>query len=169
MAYCSKDDLRKGDIPLAARYGDGTQLVNQAADEIDAQIGHIYVTPVTFHVPLNPAHRPAMLMLKNINILIASGRLILDMAAGGEDNSLHAYGRSMWNEGITLLRRISTGEIELVGAEKIPESGVNPSPVPAVINEDPYSLVEGFYRQYSQPALFQMPHVPMRPYDDGVV
>src|SRR5690606_19248186 len=115
---------------------------------------------------LPPQFRPAQLMLKNINILIASGRLILDMAAGGEDTSLHAYGRAMWSEGTTLLNRISSGEIRLVGAPEIENTDLTRNTAPSIHNEDPYSLVAGFYKQYSQPASFQFPSIPMRPYDD---
>lgn len=167
MAYCTKSDLRKGDIPLAAQYGDGTSLVNQASDEIDAHIGHLYVTPVTFADPLPATHRPSQLMLKNINILLASGRLILDMAAGGEDNSLHAYGRSMWSEGNQLLKRIASGEIELVGAEKVPEEApLSQNSGPIIVNEDPESLVAGFYQNYRGPGAggMSIPVRPVRPY-----
>lgn len=166
MAYCTKNDLRKGDIPLAAQYGDGSALVNQAGDEIDAHIGHLYVTPVVFADPLPAAHRPSMLMLKNINILLASGRLILDMAAGGEDNSLHAYGRSMWSEGNQLLKRVASGEIELVGAIKVEDENLSENSGPVIINEDPESLVKSFYQNYSGPGFggLPMPIRPARPY-----
>lgn len=168
MAYCTKDDLLTGSIPLAGKYGDGTPFVNLAADEIDGQIGHIYTTPVEFDESTpekTAAVRPAKLLLKKINLLLASGRIILDMAAGGEDDNLHAYGQSMWMEAKGLLDAISSGKIVLVGAPELPDTADNANTGPSIVQEDPYSLVEGFYTRYSQPAFFPPP-APMRPYDE---
>lgn len=170
MAYCTKDDLLTGDIPLAGKYGDGTAFVNLAADEIDSQIGHIYITPVVFDVgdpedPIKVAKaRPARLLLKKINTLLASGRIILDMAAGGEDDRLHAYGRSMVNEALSLLNKITNMDIILVGAEMLPDAADDQNTGPSVLQEDPYSLVRGFYDRYSSGAIVSP--MPMRPYAD---
>lgn len=166
MAYSAKEDLLTGDIPLAGKYGDGTPFVNLAADEIDAQIGHLYVTPIVLEDV--PANRPARLLLKKINNLLASGRIILDMAAGGEDDRLHAYGASMMKEAIDLLNAITKGQIVLTGAPLLQEAANDLNTAVSIKNEDPYSLVQGFYERYSQPML---PIVlnPMRPYDDRVV
>lgn len=163
MAYCAKEDLLTGDIPLAGKYGDGTSFVNFAADEIDAQIGHIYVTPVEFEDPIPAGHRPAQLLLKKINILLASGRIILDMAAGGEDRELHDYGRSMLREGIDLLNMISARKIILEGAPQDTDEAEDKNNAISVKNEDPYSLVQGFYDRYTHPYLGDQP---MRPYDE---
>lgn len=169
MAYCTKDDLLTGDIPLAGKYGDGTAFVNFAADEIDGQIGHVYVTPVEFTDPMNPKAKPAQLLLKKINILLASGRIILDMAAGTEDQNLHAYGNAMLLEGINLLNMISKGDIKLNMATEIDTAADDDNTAVAVIQDDPYSLVETFYKQYSTPAWAMFPPpAPMRPYDDPV-
>lgn len=169
MAYCTKDDLLTGDVPLAGKYGDGTNFVNFAADEIDGQIGHIYVTPITYADPLDPKAKPAQLLLKKINILLASGRIMLDMAAGTEDNNLHAYGNSMLREGINLLKMISTGNINLYGANKISAETESPNTAVSVTQEDPYSLVEGFYERMQTPAWAWPPAIPMRAYDDPPV
>lgn len=170
MAYCTKDDLLTGDIPLAGKYGDGTPFVNFASDEIDAQIGHIYVTPVTYANPVDPKSKPAQLLLKKINILLASGRIILDMAAGSEDQNLHAYGSSMRREAIDLLNKITNGTIELYGATLV-DGEVNDAENTAVslIQDDPYSLVEGFYERMQSPAYGWPPYAPMRAYDDPPV
>lgn len=171
MAYCTKDDLLTGDIPLAGKYGDGTSFVNLAADEIDSQIGHLYVTPVEL-VPTEPSNRPALLLLKKINTLLASGRIILDMAAGGEDRDLNAYGRSMLNEALGLLMQITSGDIRLGGAELIPDTADVPNDRVSILNEDPYSLVQGFYTRYARDGRYGPPYLadaPMKPYDDNVV
>lgn len=169
MAYCAKEDLLTGDIPLAGKYGDGTSFVNLAADEIDGQIGHIYVTPVVFDesTPEKAARvRPAKLLLKKINLLLASGRIVLDMAAGGEDDNLHAYGKSMHDEAVLLLNQISSGKIVLTDAPVLAEDAGNLNTGPSIVQDDPYSLVEGFYTQHRE--LYPVPGRPrvMRPYDD---
>lgn len=169
MAYCTKADLLTGDIPLAGKYGDGSSFVNFAADEIDGQIGHLYVTPVTYDNPSDPKAKPAQLLLKKINILLASGRIILDMAAGTEDNSLHAYGNSMLLEGINLLNMISSGKIRLATAVEITDTADDENTAISVTQDDPYSLVESFYNNYSRPAWIWPPVVPVRPYDDPAV
>lgn len=165
MPYCSPEDLLTGDVPLAGKYGNGTSFCHFAADEIDAQIGHIYETPI--QLDDTPANRPARLLLKKINILLASGRIILDMAAGGEDDSLHSYGRSMVREGLDLLRLLSTEKIEIPGAVRI-ETGEVPDGAPRLVNDDPYSLVEGFYSRFGGGHSVPLPGrvLPMRPYDD---
>lgn len=165
MAYATASDLLTGDIPLANRYGNGTGFINLAADEIDAQIGHIYVTPIELD-PLDPRTVPTAKLLKKINTLLASGRIILDMAAGGEDDGLHAYGRSMLNEAISLLRQITDKKIELYGAELIPPAELEDNGRVSISNADPYSLVEGFYERYSSGSV--IPPAPMRPYDKRV-
>jgi hypothetical protein len=172
VAYCERSDLLTGDIPLASKYGNGENFVNLAADEIDAQIGHIYVTPIVFDesTPTKVAKvRPSKLLLKKINTLLASGRIILDMAAGGEDNNLHAYGRSMVREAINLLEQICDRKILLVDAPLIDTEADNDNTGPIVVTEDPYSLVEGFYTRYNKHHLAPVYPLPMRPYDDPPV
>lgn len=167
-AYCDKTDLLTGDIPLAGKYGDGTSFCNFAADEIDGQIGHLYITPVVFDnsTPEKTAYnRPASLLLKKINILLASGRIILDMAAGGEDVALHAYGASMVSEAIALLNQVSSGKIDLYGAPLLNAKDDDENTAVSIKQQDPYSLVEGFYTGYNGSA-GSAPVYPMRPYDD---
>jgi hypothetical protein len=170
VAYCTKDDLLTGDIPLAGKYGDGTSFVEMAADEIDAQLGHMYTTPIEFDdsTPESEAiNRPAKLLLKKVNRLLASGRIVLDMAAGGEDNNLHAYGASMWQEAVSLLDKIACRDIVLVGAPLIETAAADENTRVSITNEDPYSLVKGFYDRYAIELVFPTPGVlgPMRPYD----
>lgn len=163
VAYCTKADLLTGDIPLAGKYGDGTPFVQFAADEIDAQLGHIYITPIAFDESTpakTAAARPAKLLLKKINVLLASGRIILDMAAGGEDDNLHAYGKSMHDEAVLLLNAISSGRITLADAPIIADTTTRDNG-PTIANDDPYSLVESFYTQYRNPYSSVM-----RPYDN---
>lgn len=144
-AYSDTSSLLTGDIPLLPRHGDGTLAIKAAAEDIDAQIGHVYVTPI--EIDDDPEYRPTRLLLKKINNLIASGRLLMDMAAAGEDDNNHAYGLFLLREGMDLLAQVTSGRIVLVGAEKIDgtEAGGNAAG-PTIVNEDEESLVERFYR-----------------------
>ena len=164
MAYSEVSDLLLGDIRLPARYGDGTGFINLAADEIDAQIGHIYETPI--ELDDSPENRPALLLLKKINNFLASGRIITDMAAAGEDRELHAYGWSLITQATALLNKLSGGEIVIPGATPLPGTE-DQAKGPLIINEDEVSLVEDFYLRYTRPHIFQPP--PAVPYRDPVV
>lgn len=169
-AYCGAEHLLVGDIPLAGRYGNGENFVNLASEEIDAQIGHIYVTPVEFDESTSAQAarvRPSKLLLKKINVLLASGRIVLDMAAGGEDDNLHAYGRRMVDEALRLLTMITDGKIILVDAPLIePEESTVENTHMVVSQDDPYSLVEGFYERYGKTHIYPVMPLPMRPYDE---
>jgi hypothetical protein len=162
-AYCTVNDLRKGDIPLPSYMGDGQKYVDGAADEIDAALGHIYVTPIALDPATKPEQRPASLLLKKINWLLASGRLVLDLAAAGENTDLHAYGRQMLTEGLMYLQQLTKGEIVLTGAAPIPvpEGQEKSFSGPAIFNEDPESLVEAFYTRHNGTLL---PAAPAAPY-----
>lgn len=140
-AYSGVADLLKGDIPLQAQHGDGTQMIRSQADDIDAQLGHIYVTPIV--VPSEPQYRPTRLLLKKINNLLASGRLMLDMSAAGEDDAPNAYGLQMLREGLALLGQVQNGSIVLAGAPRLDEGTGSPGLL--IHNEDAVSLVEQFY------------------------
>lgn len=179
MAYCTKDDLLIGDIPLAAKYGDGSSFVNLAADEIDGEIGHRYETPVEFDETTPEAvkrSRPSKLLLKKINLLLASGRIILDMAAAGEDRQLQQYGASMWKEAVELLEKICDGKVMLMGAPLLggDTDDQNDNTRVSIHQDDPYSLVQNFYDRYSTPLYPYVPTYPgqmppARPYDNSAV
>lgn len=149
MAYAAVGDLLKGDIPLPVRWGNGQGILDMTAEEIDAQIGHIYITPVALSE--SPEDRPARLLLKKINQMLASGRLVIDLAAAGEDRELHAYGASMVMEATGLLNRISSGEIILTGADRVEKTGTQQFTGPRLYNEDETSRVEDFYKRYKLP------------------
>lgn len=147
-SYCEVGDLLKGDIPLPVYMGDGSRYVDLAAGEIDAALGHLYVTPIRID-SLVAKNRPAILRLQQINILIGSGRLILDLAVASEDSDLHAYGRHMLKEGLGMLAQVAKREVLLTGAPLIPEEDSEKSfSGPVIFNEDSESLVGAYYRQY---------------------
>lgn len=145
-AYCATEDVRKGDIAVPS-YTSLTQYVANAAEEIDAAVGHIYKTPIEIDDELNPEYRPSVLFLKKLNWLLASGRLILDVAAAGERDNLHAYGNSMLKEARGMIELLTSQELVLDGADRIDEADEKKNFTgPFIQNEDDESLVESFYR-----------------------
>lgn len=134
MAYAGVDDLLLGDVRLSSRINP-LRFINDAAEEIDARVGLIYRLPL---VGLEPH---AQSMLKRINAHLATGRLLLAIDGGNDDN-LHAYGRDLINGALADLAMIANGLIALAGAEKL--SGVLGNTSPAVINQDAYSATAAF-------------------------
>ena len=164
-AYCAEADLRTGDLAPPS-YTSKVQYIQNAAEEIDAAIGAIYVTPI--EIPAQPEFRPSILFLKKVNWLLASGRLILDIAAAGEQDTLHAYGKSLLAEAVGMLEQLQAREIALVGATVIPSTNdEGRSTGPTIFNEDKESLVEGFYRNQRPGVLgiaaYRPPVVPYGP------
>jgi len=153
--YSEVEDLLTGNIPMPD-YVNKDKYVQDAADEIDSKIGFVYVTPVdiseTSDVP-----RPARLLLKRINNFLASGRLIMAVAAGGEDDRLHAYGWSLVQDATAALNSIASGEIYLKGADpvNVGEDAIITSII--VDNLDPESNVEAFYNRVMNPTYFYSP------------
>lgn len=163
LAYCALEDLRIGDLSTPT-YTSPEQYIVNAAEEIDIALGHIYVTP--FAVEEIPENRPTLLFLKKVNWLLASGRLILDVAAAGESDNLHAYGKRMLDEANAMLKTLTrpNDPLVLVGAVLLPSS--QPAPVgPIILNEDPESLVETFYREM-RPSRFPRPFRQVTPYGE---
>lgn len=140
--YSEETDLQVGPIPLPP-YLDKAKVLADTADEIDSNIGFIYKTPINM-TDNGPVARPARLLLKRISSHISTGRLILALASGGEDDSTHAYGRMMLKQGQDALRQIANGTIDLDGAEKVDGEAASPTG-PMIANVDARSLVEGFY------------------------
>jgi len=144
-AYCQVGDLLIGDIPTPA-YIDKQKFVDDAADEMDSWLGARYVTPIVLSTSV-PTQRPSALMLKRINAHLASGRLILSAAAGGEDTDLHRYGWQLINDALAALRSLVSGETLIVGGTPADTTGLatDAGSLPVITNGDPYSQVDGFY------------------------
>lgn len=147
-AYCLVTDLLTGNIPVPANLSP-QKFVDDAADEIDSKIGFVYETPIDVTTG-STVPRPARLLLKRVNVHLATGRLLLAAAAGQEDSQLHAYGWSLIKEATAALEQIANGSIPITGAELLPSAdGV----VTAIIvdNLDPESSVEAFYDRIANP------------------
>jgi hypothetical protein len=139
-----------GNIPVSPV--SAQKYVNDAADEIDSMIGKVYKTPVNMapgpdETPpgVGTMTRPSRLLLKRVSNWLASGRLMLSTAAGGEDGELHAYALYLVNSATSVLMGIARGEIELDGAEKQDPDGQQGVYGPLISNVDPESNVEAFY------------------------
>ena len=144
MAYCETTDLLKGDIPLPTHMADGQGYIDTAADEMDTILGQLYVTPIVLD-PLDPLLRPSLLWLKTCNKFIGSGRLILDLDLSEENANLHAYGLSLLNQGIEMLKMIQSGAASITGAIPLDPDAGSQLTGPMIYNEDKFSLVQGGY------------------------
>lgn len=143
MAYCLTSDLLKGDLPLPAHIGAGQGYIDTAADEMDTVLGQLYVTPIVLDDI--PANRPSQLWLKTCCKFIASGRLILDLALSAEDDNLNAYGLSMLNQGLEMLKAIQSGAASITGATPLDPNAGAYQTGPMIFNEDSKSLVAAGY------------------------
>jgi phage gp36-like protein len=117
--------------------------IDGARDEIDGRIGRLYVLPLT---PAPAAH--VALTLKNCNKFIASGRLIMAQAVGGENGDVHAYGLYLLRQGEEILCRIENGDIEL-GTKKVEWQSTDSGNAPSIFGQDAMSAVDAFYANTS--------------------
>ncbi len=139
-AYCLPDELMIGDLIVGSSIN-RQEYVDRAAEEIDSKIGWVYATPIdTTGLP-----RAQTLLLKIINIKIASARLIMALSVNDEDNSVHAYALRLLKEGTDDLLHIANGDVDL-DAPRTPMSDANAgSRTPGVYNIDVESLLDPFY------------------------
>lgn len=150
MAYCQTTDLLTGDVPTPA-YLSPQKYVDDAANEIDSKIGFVYETPVDItDDPDNPVVRPVRLLLTRLNVFIATGRLLMAVAASGEDERLHAYGWSLVQEATLTLEAIASGKLPLEGVDKLPAAQAQIT-APLSYNEDSESNVSAFYDRIVNP------------------
>lgn len=154
-SYSKTTDLLLGDIPTPG-YLDKDKIVQDAADEIDSQIGFTYTIPVDVSQS-SPVIVPVRLLLKRINNFLATGRLIMQVASNGEDKQLHAYGISLVEQANAAISMIVSGEIDLIGAVKRPGTETQ-TRGPKIVNGDPESYVDAFYDRIANPGYIYPPH-----------
>lgn len=142
MPYSVIGDLLTGDMQFPA-YIDPDKFVASTAEEIDAVIGQLYITPVV--VATSPLSRSTMLILKKVNNFLASGRIILAMDAAGQNKQLHSYGKYMVTEAEGILKAITEGKITLAGATPILSGG---GTAPVIVNAESTSTVDEFYSNF---------------------
>lgn len=146
-AYCSWNDLLIGDLPLPS-YIDVEKVIVDAADEIDSKIGFIYKTRIDVS-DASTVVKPARLLLKRLNVFIASGRLLMNVATAGEDTRVHAYAARLLREAEVALVDIAQGRLLLEGADRVKHTDEVRGPVYG--NKDPESYVEAFYDRVVNP------------------
>ena len=170
MAYSEITDLLTGNVPTPA-YLSPQKYVDDAADEIDSKIGFVYETPIDVtDSSSNPVSRPVRLLLKRINNFLASGRLLLAVDAGAETDRVHSYGLYLIQEAQMSLDLISSGKIDLEGAEVLPAEQATVT-APLIHNVDEESNVESFYDRIANPNFVYFPlYVPGIPGNpDGLI
>lgn len=141
--YSTVTDLLLGDMPVALEVNK-QKYVDDAADEIDSIIGKRYETPIDV-TETSAVPRYARLFIKRAANHLATGRLILAVAAGGEDTQLHAYGWSLVRDSLAALEQIASGEYDIPGAEPIPLDDALQPTAPSIVNQDASSGVDAFY------------------------
>ena len=141
--YSTVADLLIGDMPVAVGFSK-QKFVDDAADEVDSVLGRRYVTPLDVSES-SQIPRHARLFVKRVANHLASGRLILALAAGGEDQALHAYGWHLVKNATEALAQIASGEYDLTGAPEVP-GGDAANAGPSIQNVDASSGVEAFYQ-----------------------
>lgn len=150
MAYSGVDDLLLGDLIIAESV-DRQKFVDLAAREIDSKLGWVYELPLhaqgedpvtATSWELLPQHQVDT--LKDINNKLASGRLILSLAIGGEEVQLHALGWHYVNSALEDLMVIANGTVDL---DAVRIGATSPSfrdTVPSISQYDDESLLLGF-------------------------
>lgn len=151
MPYCEVEDLLVGATALPKGM-DPQKYVDDAANEIDSTIGFIYVTPVDVS-ETSSVKRPVRLLLKRLNVHLATGRLITAMSSNNQRTDLHPYGASLIKEVVAVLQQIATGDITLAGAALVTPDGstVPAASGPLIANLDAESNVESFYNRIANP------------------
>lgn len=147
-AYSTDDELLIGNLTLGPST-DKHSYVCAAFREINSRIGYLYVLPLPSPPDLAEA---SALVLNKINNFIASGRLIMALAAGAERENIHAYGLSLVRDGYYELGLILDGTLPLIGA--VPTDDSDGSRSPGVSNRDTVSAVEAFEDEFYQTDVF---------------
>lgn len=141
--YSTTTDLLLGDLPISMSVNK-QKFVDDAADEIDSIIGVRYQTPIdvsdTSQVP-----RYARLFIKRVANNLATGRLILAVAAGGEDSQVHAYGWSLVQSSLDALKQIADGTYDIVNAAPTDPNQSTRVTGPVIAGGDATSGVDAFY------------------------
>lgn len=164
--YCTVEDILTGDVRLPAGL-DKQKFVQDATDEIDSRIGLLYQTPIdvsdTSTVP-----RPVRLLLKRLAAHLATGRLILAQAAGGERSRVHAYGEMLIKEVCETLDKIQSGATPLLDVPLV-DAGGNLGSLPLIANKDAESSVDAFYDRILMPDILGSVTYPYQTVNNRIV
>lgn len=158
MAYCRVSDIDLGSLELPRGFSTQT-AVDRASDDIDAVVGRFYRLPLRWS-ETDPRHKPYVLLLKKLNIYLATGDLIFRAAGARQDDSLNSYALWYLNRAKDMLKQIEQGKITFPDQAEIeaPEGEFNG---PILVNKDSRSRVEAFYS--SAPGEIAPQHLDYRP------
>jgi hypothetical protein len=162
VTYSEVDDLLLGDITLGTG-ARADKYVQDATDEIDSCLGFRYELPLNLDYigdPDNAVPSYAQLVLKQCANKLASGRLIMALAAGGEDTSMHAYGWALVQEGMITLNGLCSGMIDLPNAVPVNPVAVGRDVGPSLGNQDSSSAMDAFYQYVSDPTVTSITWAP---------
>lgn len=132
--YCAADDLLLGDLTVGPNI-DKQRYVEMGAEEIDACLYKTYVVPFD----LSLLSHGEKLYLKNVNVLIATGLLLMAL---GNQQDVNMWGKSLLDDGRARLYALHTGATSLDNAPKTTSPVVT---APATVNYDATSGVDAFY------------------------
>lgn len=161
--YSATTDLLVGDVTIDDAVK--TRHVNQAADEVDSNLGFLYPTPFTE----GALSRPGWLLIQRLANFIASGRLLMEIDQGGEEQMIHAYGKSLLQQATDAMSLILSGAIDLRpgddGSTEVPATNGM-----LIANVDDFSVVDKFYDYMAKPPIFlqRFPFIPDRLNPPGV-
>lgn len=156
MNYCTAEQVDIGNIMLPRGFNK-QYFIDQASDEMEAELGKTYKLPLTLSVthdengnaianPLDDPNSWISKLLNKINRYLAIGRIVISAASGGEDNSLNSYGYYHIKQANDALASLVNRTIELpfqladINADKLPSG-------PSVDNREAASFVDSFYQQ----------------------
>lgn len=148
--YAAETDLLVGDVAIPATVS-REKFLRDASAEADSYIGRRYLVPLNLDDtdPVSGMPNPIPLYfrseVKRIVAHLASGRLILAMAAGGEDYQLQAYGRSLVTGALTALQAIADGTVVIPGASLSEHYSETPRGPVWSSGADAESGVDAFY------------------------
>lgn len=136
-AYSDVADLLIGDMQLGSML-DPQKAIDDAYAEMNIRIGMVYEMPL----PMSLLSDNNKNLLRLINNRLASGRLIMAAATGGEAQKVHAYGQSLVEMAFCDLALILEGTIPLDGATR--STDTDRSSIPTITSHDAVFATEVF-------------------------
>lgn len=122
------------------------RYVDDARDEIDSALGHLYVTPFDL-CDSGPMARHSKLLIKRIANHLATGRIIMAVAMGTEDNTNHAYGAGLVKGALAALESLRTGAVVLEDAPLVERVGTGGGDM-SISQHDATSIMDTFEQAF---------------------
>lgn len=140
-AYCKDDDLLLTS-GVTVGNGDKPKFINIACDEINAKLGFVYATPLDLEVATTTMPPNQVKLIKTITAKLATGRLLMSTALGGQSESINSYALYLVKEAEMDLMSIANGSIDL-NAPRVSETGAPLGVVQDPSVSDPRARVPG--------------------------